>query len=70
MNVGIFVAIEVIDAINHCIRFLRGCAVIQPDQGTSVNLLLQYGEVALNHVRIKRPFRETDIRNQFRAKFE
>ena len=41
MDVGIFVPVEIRQAIDHRIRFLRGGGVVEPDQLPAVNALLQ-----------------------------
>src|SRR5579872_3506140 len=44
--VGIFVRIEIAEAIDDAFWFLRRCGVIEPDERLAVDALLEDGEVA------------------------
>jgi hypothetical protein len=46
MDVGIFVGVEVAEAVDDAFWFLRCCGVIEPDEGLAVDALLKDGEVA------------------------
>ena len=48
MDVGIFVRVKIVQAINHGLRLLRGGGVIEPDELPAVDALVQDWEVALD----------------------
>src|SRR6202167_5278278 len=48
MNVGIFVLIEIRQAIDDCVRLLRSGSIVEPDQRTSIDTLLQDREILTN----------------------
>ncbi len=41
MNIGILIRIKPRDAVDHRLRFLRGRAIVKPDQRTSIDLLVE-----------------------------
>ncbi len=46
MDVGIFVGVEVAEAVDDALWFLRRRGVVEPDEGLAVDALLEDGEVA------------------------
>ena len=46
MDVGIFVGVEVAEAVDDAFRFLRCGRVVEPDEGLAVDALLEDGELA------------------------
>ena len=53
VDVGVFVFVEMRDALDHLARLVRGGGVVQPDQLLAVDALLQDGKVAAHGVHIK-----------------
>ena len=48
VNVGVFVFVVVLETINHYLRALRRCSVIEPNERMTVNLLRKNREVVAN----------------------
>jgi hypothetical protein len=61
MHVRVFVLVKVTQAIDHRLRLLRGCSIIQPDQRTAVDLLAQNRKIAANRLHIEGIRREAKI---------
>src|SRR5271154_773492 len=40
MNVGVLVLVEIRDPVDHALRLLRGCRIVQPDQGAAMDAFL------------------------------
>ena len=61
MNVGVFVLVEVADAIDHRLRLLRGGAVVEPDRAVAIHNLAQDGKIAANRFHVEGVGREAEI---------
>ena len=53
MDVGVLLLVEMAEAIDHRLRLLSGCRIVEPDQRLAMHLRLQDREVALDRVRIE-----------------
>ena len=58
VNVGIFVRVEIAQAVDHALRLLRGGGVVEPDQRLAVDALLQDRKIAANGLHVERLRRE------------
>ena len=55
VNVGVLVLVEVRDAVDHGLRLLRRGRVVEPDQGTAVDIFLKDWEVAAEDMGVELP---------------
>ncbi len=62
MDIGILVPVEIRQAINHRVWFLRGGGVVEPDQLPAMNSLLQDREILADQSRIKRTLGNSKLR--------
>jgi hypothetical protein len=64
VHVGVLVLVKIADAIDHGLRLLRGCAVVEPDQTVPVDNLIEDGKIAPDGFHIEGVRREAKVRNQ------